>query len=693
MKEITPGRLSLTLAEPADLKLESIKGVGAKSAAKLIERGITDQLELLLFTPRKYYKCAHHYPGPQLKAERRGRAEFYAPIIQVKKPAPNTRQPVDVTLDHQGQWFKLLWFNMGRASFVRELEVGRWMRVSGEIGYDRTVPTMLHPEFEIIGDGPPAMVLEPRMSVGAVYPSIEGFGDAKMRKAIRYAFDALAPKLGDVVPREVLEARGLPGIAQALATIHMLLDSDDADGFQEALTAARSRLVYEEFYTLQAKLARDYAAARAQAMAPACTDRSKGRAAVRGLPFKLTGDQRAALATIADDLAQTFPMRRLLQGDVGSGKTVVALTAAAIAAGSGYQSALMAPTEILARQHLARAREFLRPHGVKLGFLGGSLGAGERRDTLKMIARGEYDLVVGTHSLFSDDVVFKDLGLVLVDEQHKFGVEQREALRDKGGDPHLLSMTATPIPRSLAHSVFGDMDLTVIREKPPGRQPVRTVLRDREVAPKVYRYVRSRIEEQGEQAYFVYPMVEASEASPHLKNVVEMHAELSEGPLAGLGVGLLHGKLDPAEKDRVMEEFSAGRLHALCATTVIEVGVDVPNATLMVIESPEVFGLSQLHQLRGRVGRGDAASMCVLLAGERLTDIAAERLVSFQATEDGFVLAEADLRLRGPGQFLGVRQAGHAEFRFGDLTRDADLLAQAREDARRVVLRPRRDEG
>lgn len=249
-------------------------------------------------------------------------------------------------------------------------------------------------------------------------------------------------------------------------------------------------------------------------------------------------------------------------------------------------------------------------------------------------------------------------------------------------------MTATPIPRSLAHSVFGDMDLSVIREKPPGRQPVRTVLRDREVAPKVYRYVRQRIEERGEQAFFVYPMVEASEASPHLKNVVEMHGMLSEGPLQGLGVGLLHGKLDPAEKDRVMEAFAAGELHALCATTVIEVGVDVANATLMVIESPEVFGLSQLHQLRGRVGRGDAASMCVLLAGERLTDIAAERLVSFQATDDGFVLAEADLRLRGPGQFLGVRQAGHAEFRFGDLTRDEDMLSQAREDARRVVLRP-----
>ncbi len=411
-----------------------------------------------------------------------------------------------------------------------------------------------------------------------------------------------------------------------------------------------------------------------------------GRSLVRQLPFCLTGDQRDAIATMADELERRVPMRRLLQGDVGSGKTIVALMAAAIAIGSGSQVAMMAPTEILARQHRRKVETFFADLDLETAFLWGSQSAGERRDAAQSIASGEADLVVGTHALFQKDIAFQNLGLIIVDEEHKFGVEQRQALMALGDDPHLLSMTATPIPRSLAHAVFGDRDLSLIREKPPGRKPVRTVLRDRHRAPKVYQYLGERIADSGEQAYIVYPLVEASDAVSHRQNVIDGAQELKNGPLAHLSVGILHGRMPGEAKDQVMQRFADGHIDVLCSTTVIEVGVDVPNATLMVIENAELFGLSQLHQLRGRVGRGEAASMCVLLAGLGLTDDARQRLHAMIDTDDGFDLAEIDLQIRGPGEFLGMKQAGLPEFRFGDILRDAQWMLKARRDARRLAL-------
>jgi ATP-dependent DNA helicase RecG len=334
---------------------------------------------------------------------------------------------------------------------------------------------------------------------------------------------------------------------------------------------------------------------------------------------------------------------------------------------------------------MRRAREFFEGLEVTIDLLSASLSAPERREVLERLADGTTDLVVGTHALFQDDIHFEELGFVIVDEQHKFGVAQRETLLAKGRDPHLLAMTATPIPRSLAHAVFGDLDLSVIREKPPGRQPVRTEVRPRSRARRVYEYVRDRIDDSGEQAYFVYPMIEANEESAR-RSVIEEAEKLREEVFADLRVEVLHGRLDGDTKDEVMQRFASGDIDVLCATTVIEVGVDVPNATLMVIENPEVFGLSQLHQLRGRIGRGAASSMCVLLASPRLTQEARERLIAFGQIDDGFELAEIDMKIRGPGLFLGLRQAGAAEFRFGDLIRDADWLETARRDVRRELL-------
>jgi ATP-dependent DNA helicase RecG len=681
---VVPGRFAPVLSGRHELRLELLDGVGPKLAKKLTERGIADQLDLLMLLPRKYQRIHHFASGPDLVRHQAPNVEMIALILQVRLPQPRTRQPVEVTLDCDGQFFKVLWFNMEKASFVKQLAPGLYMHLRGIVDYTRHIPQIMHPEFRILKDEPSPWP-EEKLSIEAVYGSMEGVPDKTLRKAVVQVCTRLLPHLGDILPAHIMLRHDLPAVAQALSVIHLLREWDDPQLFQRELKRARNRLVYEEFYTLQRHLAEEALDKQQKGRAPCCDKRELGRSLVRQLPFKLTGDQRRAIGRIAQDMQRPCSMRRLLQGDVGAGKTIVAFMAAALAIESKQQVAMMAPTDILARQHMRRAEEFFRGLGVKIAFLGGSITAAERRATLALAARGDVDLLLGTHALFQEDVAFRELGLVIIDEQHKFGVEQRDLLLGKGVDPHLLAMTATPIPRSLAHAVFGDLDLTIIREKPPGRQPIKTVLRDRSVAAKAYDYILERIKKSGEQAYFVYPMVEASEVVQNRQNVVEAAEALAKGVFSELRLGMLHGRLSADDKDAIMARFARHELDVLCATTVIEVGVDVANATMMVIESPEVFGLSQLHQLRGRVGRGDAASLCVLLAGEGVTEEGNERLTSFSKTDDGFELAEADLRIRGPGLFLGLRQAGHAEFRFGDLARDGALLEQARRDAREDV--------
>lgn len=677
------GRLTLSLREKTPLDLGRLKGIGPKTKKRLQARGIQDQLDLLLYIPRKYRPTYRFYPGPQILEDKPDWVEAVGTIEGVVPKKSYSRAPFEVRLDVQGAPFKLLWFHLPYRGFDRAFKNGDTLHFEGKVDYERGLASLSHPKAKRLKQPPDR---PPRAEISPVYSSIEDVRDSLIADAAATACKRLAPLLAEGLPKPLLATNDLPSIADALATIHVVEPVDDLERFHDDLLRARDRLIFEEFFDLQSALTERYVSERRAARAPQCDERELGRQLVRNLPFKLTGDQKKAIATIADEMQSSVPMRRLLQGDVGSGKTVVAMMAAAIAIDNGVQVAMMAPTGILASQHLRRAQTLFGDLGVPFATLTGSQSAAERRDRLGAIRSGHARLIIGTHALFQEGVEFEELGLIIVDEEHKFGVEQREALMALGRDPHLLAMTATPIPRTLAHAVFGDRDLTVIAEKPPGRKPIRTVLRDRSRAPRVYDYVRQRIAENGEQAYFVYPLVEENDDLPNRKSVVATAEHLANGPFKNLRVGVLHGRMPGEAKKAVMDRFADGKLDVLCSTTVIEVGLDVANATMMVIENAELFGLSQLHQLRGRIGRGQAASLCVLLAGFGLTDDARQRLRAMVATDDGFKLAELDLQIRGPGEFLGMKQAGLPEFRFGDILRDADLMQRARRDARRLLL-------
>lgn len=682
---MTPGYFELTYDGEPNLELTELDGIGPKTAERLAERDIDDQGDLLLFLPRDYRRVGRHLSGAQLKRHRPDAAVLVARVERVEPSPAHSRAPLQVHVDADGQPISLLWFNDPYPGFADRFDPGDWVSVEGEIEWDRHGASMPHPTVEILSGRPrSADGARGELELEPVYTSMEGIAGHRIRSGIEQAADRLLPRARDVVPARLRERHDLPEVAAALRTLHLL--DEPGDDWGAELERARARLVYEEFFTLQRALTQKYLDERRVASAPVCEQREPARELVRRLPFTLTDDQKRASAEIADEIATERPMRRLLQGDVGSGKTVVALLASAIVAASGPQVAFMAPTELLARQHVRRARDLLDPIDLEVGFLVGSIGAEERRQVLDGLASGEVDVVVGTHALFQSEVGFDELGLAVVDEQHKFGVDQRSALLEKGEDPHLLAMTATPIPRSLAHSAFGDLDLTVIREKPPGRGRIGTFLRGRHSAGDVYSYVADRVAGSDEQAFFVYPRVEPSEeAGPH-RSVVAAAERLANGPLGEVRVGVLHGQMADDVQHRTMSQFEEGDIDVLCATTVVEVGVDVPSATAMVIESPDAFGLSQLHQLRGRIGRSGIDSICVLLASRRLDEETRERLRTFARTNDGFTLAEKDLELRGPGEFLGDEQSGRAEFRFGDLLDDVDWLERARADAREMVF-------
>ncbi len=458
----------------------------------------------------------------------------------------------------------------------------------------------------------------------------------------------------------------------------------------EGRTAARRRLVFEEFFFLQLGFALRRRSLERQVRpgGPLRVDDAI-RARLRAvLPFHLTGAQRRVLKEIAGDLMGPRPMNRLLQGDVGSGKTMVALLAALLVIENGRQAAFMAPTEILAEQHHRLFRRLLRGRGYAAGLLTAGVTGAARRQVLQGLRTGAIPLLVGTHALVEGEVAFRDLRLVVIDEQHRFGVDQRARLRAKGRAPDVLVMTATPIPRTLALTLYGDLDLSVIDELPPGRQPVRTALRGEDARPRVYEFLRARVAE-GRQAYVVYPLVEESEKS-ELLAATAMAERLRREVFPGARVGLLHGRMRPEERDAVMGEFSSGRLPVLVCTTVVEVGIDAPNATVMVVEQAERFGLSQLHQLRGRVGRGAHDSFCILITGPDVTEEARRRLEALCATADGFEIARRDLEMRGPGAFFGTRQSGIPDLRVGDVLRDHALLEDARREAfaAAAALRP-----
>ncbi len=554
------------------------------------------------------------------------------------------------------------------------LAVGTRIRAFGEVRGGFFGAEMVHPRFHRVADDEPL----PK-ELTPIYPSTAGVANSALQKLIGKAL--AEADLADTLPEDLRQRLNLPGFARSLRFLHMPPPGTDLATLQARNHPAWRRIKLDEVLAQQLSLRRAYLARRERG-APVLVARDDlGARLLDGLPFGLTGAQLRAMAEIAGDLAQPYPMQRLLQGDVGAGKTIVAALAACQAISAGWQAAFMAPTEILAEQHYLKLRDWLAPLGVRVAWLSGSLKSAARRTQLAATA-ADAQLVVGTHALIQEGVDFARLGLAIVDEQHRFGVVQRLALRKKGDNPHQLMMSATPIPRTLAMSYYADLDVTVLDELPPGRTPVKTRLVADSRRADVVGFVRKHVEE-GRQAYWVCPLIEESEAL-QLQTAQETYAALSS-ELSGLMVGLVHGRLKADEKQAVMAAFAAGEIDVLVATTVIEVGVDIPNASLMVIEHAERFGLSQLHQLRGRVGRGRYESSCILLYAGPLGEVARQRLKIIFENSDGFEIARQDLKIRGPGEFVGSRQSGVPLLRYADLELDADLVEMARDIAEAML--------
>jgi ATP-dependent DNA helicase RecG len=637
--------------------------------------GIRSEADLLLHLPLRYEDETRVVPIAQARA---GETCQVSGEVVRNEVVNRPRRMLQVELD-DGSGRITLRFLHFYASQVGQLAPGRRVRAHGDIRGGLFGLEMVHPRYRLSG---PTERLPQRLT--PVYPTTAGIGQATLRGAI---LDALArADWSDTLRSGTAGRLGLPPLMDSLRFLHQPPPDAPLSALEDRSHPAWRRLVFEELLAQQLSLKRARAARAGQRAVP-LPDSGAPRRLLATLPFALTGAQQRAWSEVSRDLAGAEPMNRLLQGDVGSGKTVVAALAALQAIGSGRQAALMAPTEILAEQHFRKLGPWLEPLGVRVAWLSGSLPAAAKKSVRAAAARGEVDLLVGTHALVEETVELPALGLAIVDEQHRFGVAQRLALRATRGDalPHQLMMSATPIPRTLAMSYYADLDVSVIDELPPGRTPIRTKLVSEGRRGEVVDRVRAAVA-QGRQAYWVCPLIEESEAL-ELQTAIDTFEALS-AELDGLRVGLVHGRQPSGEKAATMAGFTRGEIDLLVATTVIEVGVDVPNASLMVIEHAERFGLAQLHQLRGRVGRGTAQSVCVLLYRPPLSTNARERLRTMYETTDGFEIARRDLQLRGPGEFLGARQSGMALLRFADLERDAELVEAARDEAAAMLAGP-----
>ena len=716
-----------------------VRGVGPRVAEMLAAKGIQTAEDLLYHLPFRYEDRQNPRSLDELQP-----GEMASVIAEVRGSIllRTRKMPIfELTVGQGRRALKCIWFN---GSYLQgKFKAGQTVAVYGKVEPSRSSSNlkMIQPQFEILPDA--SDDAETRLlEVGRITPVYESLGGSRLasrwqRKVIFNLLESVRGAVPECLPRALLARLDLPAREAALREVHFPPEGTPFAQLQSSSTAAHRRLIFEELFFLELGLELKRRRMRERTgIAFAATD--KAREAIREvLPFHPTAAQKRVLGEIVADMRQPNPMRRLLQGDVGSGKTIVAFQAMLVALENGYQAALMAPTEILATQHFLAARKLLERSSRKprIVLLTGSLDDDRKRSTRGLINRGEAQLIIGTHALIEEKVEFDRLGLVVVDEQHRFGVLQRFKLMKKPNqaEPDVLVMTATPIPRTLALSLYGDLDLSVLDELPPGRTPIVTRRVPGERSGDVWDFVRKQVA-QGRQAYIVYPVIEgtkddqpeldfsrdepstefeppprravrkgktaelfpkaAQEASPDarrgsgLKSAVEMHEKLRAGPLAGLRVGLLHGRLDPDEKDVIMRRFQRGEIDVLVATTVIEVGVDVPNATVMVVEHAERFGLAQLHQLRGRVGRGAAKSYCILITGDRVSPLGEERLNAMVRTQDGFELAELDLTLRGPGEFFGTRQAGLPEFRVANLVRDRQLLELAKHEAARFANHP-----
>ena len=669
------------MSELAQVPVTTLKGVGAALAEKLAKVGLETLQDVLFHLPLRYQDRTRVTP---IGALRPGQDAVVEGVVAGADVVMGRRRSLLVRLQDGSGTLSLRFFHFSQAQ-KDGLKRGTPLRCYGEVRPGATGLEIYHPEYRAMSGAEPAPV---EQTLTPIYPTTEGLTQQRLRSLSEQALARLGPNsLPDWLPAELAKEHHLGPLAEAIRYLHRPPPDADLHELAEGQHWAQQRLAFEELLTHQLSLQRLRESIRAQ-QAPALPPATRLPGLyLQGLGFAPTGAQRRVGAEIAYDLAQPEPMLRLVQGDVGAGKTVVAALAALQALEAGYQVALMAPTEILAEQHFLNFSRWFEPLGIDVAWLAGKLKGKARAAALERIAGG-CPMVVGTHALFQDEVRFARLALVIIDEQHRFGVQQRLALRQKGVDgrlcPHQLIMTATPIPRTLAMSAYADLDTSILDELPPGRTPVNTLAIADSRRPEVIERVRAACHE-GRQAYWVCTLIEESEELT-CQAAQTSYEELSAA-LGELRVGLIHGRMKPAEKAAVMEAFKAGALQLLVATTVIEVGVDVPNASLMIIENPERLGLAQLHQLRGRVGRGSAVSHCVLLYHAPLSQLGRERLAIMRETTDGFLIAEKDLELRGPGEMLGTRQTGLLQFKVADLMRDADLLPAVREAAQQLLAR------
>ncbi|WP_417786951.1 ATP-dependent DNA helicase RecG [Stutzerimonas xanthomarina] len=667
------------MSELAAVPVTAIKGVGAALAEKLAKVGLESLQDLLFHLPLRYQDRTRIVP---IGALRPGQDAVIEGTVTGADVVMGRRRSLLVRLHDGSGSLSLRFYHFSQAQ-KEALKRGTQVRCYGEARPGASGLEIYHPEYRALTDNEPVAV---EQTLTPIYPTTEGLTQQRLRQLTQQALARLGPhSLPDWLPDELTRDYRLAKLDEAIRYLHRPPPDADLEELAEGRHWAQHRLAFEELLTHQLSMQRLRESSRAQHAPPLPAARELPSRYLQNLGFQPTGAQQRVGAEIAYDLAQNEPMLRLVQGDVGAGKTVVAALAALQALEAGYQVALMAPTEILAEQHFITFCKWLEPLGIEVAWLAGKLKGKARTAALERIATG-CPMVVGTHALFQDEVRFSRLALVIIDEQHRFGVQQRLALRRKGVDgrlcPHQLIMTATPIPRTLAMSAYADLDTSILDELPPGRTPVNTVLVADSRRLEVIERVRSACNE-GRQAYWVCTLIEESEELTC--QAAETTFEDLSAALGGLNVGLIHGRMKPAEKAAVMAEFKEGRLQLLVATTVIEVGVDVPNASLMIIENPERLGLAQLHQLRGRVGRGSAASHCVLLYHPPLSQIGRERLAIMRETSDGFIIAEKDLELRGPGEMLGTRQTGLLQFKVADLMRDADLLPAVRDAAQALL--------
>lgn len=675
------------MLEPAT-PVQYVKGIGPKLAEILAGKGIQTVDDLLHYLPFRYEDRQNPRGIAELQL-----GEMATLIADVRTSGlfRTRRMPIfQLTVGQGRSRLKCIWFN--GAYLKDKFQPGQLVALYGKVDINRGELQLINPEFEILGEEEEAdQKAAQSLEVGRIVPIYESAGQGRLtsrwfRRTIHRALEELTPELPEGIPAAIRKRLNLSSPGQALKQVHWPVDGESMRDLQESRTPAHLRIIFEELFFIELGLELKRREQKAKTgIAFQLNDRVR-EAIKKILPFHPTGAQKRALKEIAADMEKPFPMRRLLQGDVGSGKTLVAFEAGIIAIENGFQVALMAPTEILAQQHYFSARRILEPSGFRIVLLTGSLEDDRKREIRRHIAQGNAQLVIGTHALIEQKVDFAKLGLVIVDEQHRFGVMQRFKLMQKTAEPDVLVMTATPIPRTLALTLYGDLDISVLDEMPPGRTPISTRRIGDERSAEVWGFVRKQVE-AGHQAYVVYPVINENEES-ELKAAMKMYGELSKKIFPDLNVAVLHGRMDADLKEQVMRLFQQGKIQILVSTTVIEVGVDVPNATVMVIEHAERFGLAQLHQLRGRIGRGAAKSYCILMTGGKVSEDGERRLDALVRTNDGFRIAELDLELRGPGEFFGTRQAGLPSFQVASLIRDRDLLEIAKREAAATLAGP-----